>query len=144
MANKNPDKSGLMPAWSATNQPAGAGRKPSKLKKYLKDNGVCSDDVSAMAKYILPMTQQQIIDLIKNEKVPIIMKVFAKGVLADMKNSNFRNLMILLDRAVGTPEQNININSKNTNVNRNMNLEDLTEEEAKAEFFRKIAEANED
>ena len=136
MANKNPDTSGLKPAWSSTNQPKNPGRKPSKLKKYIKENGLDATDVSAMAKYILPMTQSEIQKLMSDPKVPIVMKVFAKGVLADLKNSNFRNLLILMDRAVGKPTETINLNSVNQNHNTNLDFKDMTEADAKDAFFK--------
>lgn len=141
MANSNPNTSGLKPPWSATNQPKGVGRKPSKTKKYIKDNNLSASDVSAMAKYILPMTKSDIYAFIKDDKVPLVMQLFAKGVLADYKNSNYRNLLILLDRAVGKAPENITINSNNQNFNHDLDYNNLSEDDAKTEFFRKLNEA---
>lgn len=144
MANPNPDRSGLQPQWSKENQPKNKnGRKPSKLKKYIKDNNLNYNDVSAMAKYILPMNQEQISDLMKDPAVPIVIKLFAKGVLSDMKNGNYKNLMTLLDRAVGKPKETIEVNSKNQNYNQNIDYSNISEDDAKKEFFRKLEEAQE-
>ena len=140
---QNPNSlANLQPPYSTTNQPKNKnGRKPSKLKKYIKDNNLNYNDISAMAKYVLPMSRSQITEFIKDPSVPVIMQLFAKGVLADMKNGNYRNLMLLLDRAVGKPKEIVEINSKNENYNQNIEYSNLTEDDAKKEFFRKISEA---
>ncbi len=104
-------RANLQAPWSSTNQPKNPGRKPSKLKKYIKDNNIGADDVAAMAKFILPMTQEEIVKLMNDPKVPMVMKVLAKGVLADMKGSHYKNLLALFDRAVGKPKEKIDISA---------------------------------
>jgi len=106
MARPGGTPENLMPPWSSTNQPKGKnGRKPSSVKKYIKDNNLHYDDVAQMAKYILPLNQEQLTDLIKDPKVPFIIRLFAKSVVEDMKKGNLSNIMTLLDRAVGKPKE---------------------------------------
>ena len=106
MANANPNQSGLKPAWSKENQPKGKnGRKPSSVKKYIKDNNLNYYDVSSMAKFILPLNKDQLTKLLQDDKVPFVMRLFARSVLEDMKKGNLNNIMTLVDRAVGKPKE---------------------------------------
>ncbi len=106
MARPGGGPENLRPPWSSTNQPKNKnGRKPSSVKKYIKDNNLTYDDVAQMAKYILPLNKQQLADLIKDDKVPFVIRLFASSVLADLKKGNLSNIMTLIDRAVGKPKE---------------------------------------
>lgn len=109
MANSNPNQSGLKAPFSKTNQPKNRGRKPSSVKKYIKDNNMSYADVAAMSKFMLPLTEDQIKILLTDPKAPFLMRVFAKAVLADIKGGHLTNVMLLIDRAVGKPKESIDI-----------------------------------
>ena len=106
MANPKGSPQNLKPPFSSTNQPKNKnGRKPSSVKKFIKDNNLNYNDVSAMAKYILPLKEEDLKKMIKDPKVPFVMRVFASSVIKDIKNGNLRNVMTLIDRAVGKPKE---------------------------------------
>lgn len=138
-SNQHPNSlANLKPPFSKTNQPKNRGRKPSSIKKYIKENNINYNDVSAMAKYIIPLTQAQIGDLVKDEKAPFMMRLFARAVLQDMKKGYMDNILKLLDRAVGKPKESLEVSGGMDNLNTNINVGDLTPDQAKQMFLDKI------
>jgi len=109
MANPNGNPQNLKPPWSSTNQPKNRGRKPSSVKKYIKDNNLNYNDISIMTKHILPLTNTQLIDLVKNEKAPFMLRLFASAILKDFKKGYIDNIMKIIDRAVGKPREKIEL-----------------------------------
>ena len=105
MARPGGGPENLMAPWSSTNQPKNRGRKPSSVKKYIKDNNLTYDDVAQMAKYILPLNEEGLKKLILDPKTPIIIRTFSKAVFSDLKKSSIHNIMALIDRAVGKPKE---------------------------------------
>jgi hypothetical protein len=94
------------PQWSSTHQPKRKnGRKPSAIKKYIKDNNLNYYDIAALSKYILPLTKDQLATLSKDEKAPFVVRLFAVAVMKDMSRGNLSNIMQLIDRAVGKPKE---------------------------------------
>ena len=93
----------MAPPFSSVQQPKNNGRKPSKLKKYIKDNNLSAHDIAAASKYLLSKNEEEIKDVILDKKIPLLMRVFAKSLLADLKNGNMNNVLKMLDRAVGKP-----------------------------------------
>ena len=128
----------LKPPFSSTNQPKNKGRKPSSVKKYIKSNNLNYNDVSAMAKYIIPLTQSQISDLVKDEKAPFMMRLFARSIMEDMKKGYMDNILKLLDRAVGKPKEQVELSGGLDNTTEIKDYSVLTPEEAKQAFLDKI------
>ena len=128
----------LKPPFSKTNQPKNNGRKPSSVKKYIKSNNLNYNDVSAMAKYIIPLTKAQISDLVKDEKAPLMMRLFARAVMQDMKKGYMDNILKLLDRAVGKPKEQVEVSGGLDNTLDIKDYSILTPEEAKQAFLDKI------
>ena len=101
--------------FSSENQPANRGRKPSRLKKYIEDNGLSATDLSATIKYILPMTEAELKELEKDETQPILMRLFVKAILKDMSSSGTYNLLQLFNRAFGAPKQDVSVTTLDEN-----------------------------
>ena len=118
MGNPNPNTSGLMPPFSSTNQPNNPGRKPSSVKKYIKDNGLNYNDVSAMAKHIIPLTEEEVKALEKNKEAPFMLRLFAKAIRQDLERGYLDNIMKILERAVGKPHEKHQIEAEVTNITR--------------------------
>lgn len=114
MPQDNPNSlANLKPPFSKDNQPKKRGaRKPSSIKKYIKDNNMSYADVSLMSKYILGLTQEQLKDLLTNEKAAFLVRLYAHAVMKDMKNGNLSNVMQIVDRAVGKLKDTIEISGK--------------------------------
>jgi hypothetical protein len=93
-------------------QPANRGRKPSMLKKFLKETGVSSTDVTLLIKNVLfQHNEQGLKDIILDDKQPMIIRLFVRAFLDDFKHGNLRNIETMLDRAMGKPRQDIEVNS---------------------------------
>lgn len=93
--------------FSATYQPPNAGRKPTKLKEFVKDNGISSVDVSNIIKYVLPLNEGELKEIIDDKSKPMIMRMLVKAIVTDVQNGTVNNLMTLLTRAFGSPKQEI-------------------------------------
>lgn len=93
--------------FSSTNQPENNGRKPNKLKKYIDDNGLSSSDITAAIKHVLPLTEEEIKTLGEDKEAPILMRMFVSAIASDVECGTVNNLMRLLDRAFGSPKQDI-------------------------------------
>lgn len=105
------------------------GRRPSKVKKYIKDNNISSADISAMAKYMIPLTQKQLQDLFRDETQPFLMRVFAKAMVEDMKDGKIDNILKILDRAVGKQIDTVIQQHNSVSINYNkMSDEELQNE----------------
>lgn len=109
MANKGGTPANLKPPFSSTNQPKKRGRRPSKLKKYIEDNTLSSTDIGAAAKYLLPKSQTELENILQDKDVPILIRLFARAIVADLKNGNLRNLDKILDRGIGKPMATVDL-----------------------------------
>lgn len=96
--------------FSSTNQSPNRGRKPSMLKKYIKDNNVSRDDVNLVIKNIvMTKTKPELDALCRDEKQPMLVRVLVKAFISDFKSGTLYNLNSMLDRVYGQPEQNVNV-----------------------------------
>lgn len=96
--------------FSSSRQPANNGRKPSQLKKFIKDNNVNREDVALMIKSVLfSKSYDELVDILQDPKQPMIIRLFIKSYLNDFKKGSLINLQYLLDRAFGNPKQEIEV-----------------------------------
>lgn len=96
--------------FSSTNQPANRGRKPSRLKAFIEDNGLSHADLNNTIKYIFPMTEKELNELKNDPEKPILMRLLVGAILKDMENSGLYNVMQLFNRAFGQPKQEVDLN----------------------------------
>ncbi len=102
MANPNPPKEHQ---FSSTNQPANRGRKPSKLKKYFRDNSISSEDTKNAFKHVLGLSIKQLQDIISDPSRPAIIAVAASAVLKDFTKGKLNNTSTILRKAQVESEQ---------------------------------------
>lgn len=105
--NPNIGKEGIPYQFSKTNQPQGAGRKPSQLKKFIKDNNISSLDISNMIKYLAPMNEEKWTEIFTDTKKPMLLRLFASAFLKDFTRGDLQNTMQLINRAFGPPPQHL-------------------------------------
>jgi hypothetical protein len=115
--------------YSATHKPpANNGRKPSQLKKFIKDNNVNREDVALMIKNVLfSKSYDQLVDILQDNKQPMIIRLFIKSYLNDFKKGSLINLQYLLDRAFGNPKQEIEVSG-------NISVDQMSYEEREAKI----------
>ena len=92
----------LKPQFTKTNQPAGKnGRKKSKIKGFITEYELSYADVSALSKSVLQLNEKEIKATTINPDAPIILRLFCRYVLQDLKTGNANNIHMLMDRAIG-------------------------------------------
>lgn len=114
--------------FSSSRQPANNGRKPSQLKKFIKDNNVNREDVALMIKSVLfSKSYDELVDILQDNKQPMIIRLFIKSYLNDFKKGSLINLQYLLDRAFGNPKQEIEVSG-------NISVDQMSYEEREAKI----------
>lgn len=107
MVNENSLKN--LNQFSSTNQPKNNGRKPSHLKKYLKENNIGTTDVRHILGGILLRykTIDQLKDAIKDPKTPPMIIFPLKALLQDYAKGKLDAYKFLAEYGYGLPKQEI-------------------------------------
>ena len=118
--NPNISKEGTNHRFSSTKQPANRGRKPSKLKKWIKENNVGNTDFVAIFRNIIAIhTLEELEELVKDErkkKLPVIVALCISAFLRDMKTGTLTSANTILDRIMGKPTQPVEMNAPELSV----------------------------
>ena len=112
MGNPNIGEEGKATQFSKTNQPKNPGRKPSRLRKYLKDNHLGNDDVSIIMKTLLEKSREELQELIKKPRIPILIAGAAAAMLKDMVKGHSFTLQWLTERGYGKAKELIEHSGK--------------------------------
>jgi hypothetical protein len=104
LANPNPDTSGLR-QFSSTYQPKKNGRKPSVIKKAIKDNGISMDDMMHCFRYVMGKSREELQDIIKDPKESIVIVSAATAMLKDLSKGSLANISTVMRKANIDPEQ---------------------------------------
>ncbi|MDR1399409.1 MAG: hypothetical protein LBJ41_05765 [Treponema sp.] len=111
MAREDGLAAGIRTRFSTEYQPANRGRKPSKLKKWIKENGVSNEDFVAIFKNIIAVHTieelQQMIDGDNKNKLPVIVALCISAFIHDMKTGTLTAANSVLDRIMGKPTQQL-------------------------------------
>ncbi|MDR2536567.1 MAG: hypothetical protein LBD29_11120 [Treponema sp.] len=90
-------------------QPKNPGRKPSKLKKWVKEYNVGAADYKAIFNNIIACkTVEELKDMIKKgnvEKLPVVVIACAAAVVDDIQHGRMTWINTVLDRVMGKPVQ---------------------------------------
>jgi hypothetical protein len=113
MPKEDISTAGIPYRFSSTNQPSNRGRKPSKLKAWIKDHNVSSDDFVALFTTIIAThTLEELEEMVNDEnkpKLPVIIALCISAFLRDMKTGTMTSANTVLDRIMGKPTQQINL-----------------------------------
>lgn len=103
MANEKNLENGKATRFSSTNQPSKRGRKPSILKKWIKEYDIPLRDVQAvMTNLMFAYTLSEIKEIAeKEEGLPVGISVMVKGLAADIQNGGIKTFDKMLDRSFG-------------------------------------------
>jgi hypothetical protein len=97
--------------FSSENQPANRGRKPSKLKKWIKENNVSNEDFIGIFKNIIATHTieelQKMIEGKNKNKLPVIVALCISAFIHDMKTGTLTAANSVLDRIMGKPAQQV-------------------------------------
>jgi hypothetical protein len=102
---------GIRTRFSSEYQPANRGRKPSKLKKWIKENGVSNEDFIAIFKNLIATrTIEELQDMIEGDnkkKLPVVVALCISAFIHDMKTGTLTAANSVLDRIMGKPTQQL-------------------------------------
>jgi hypothetical protein len=102
---------GIRTRFSSTYQPANRGRKPSKLKKWIKENGMSNEDFIGIFKNIIAThTIEELEKMIAGDnkkKLPVIVALCISAFIHDMKTGTLTAANSVLDRIMGKPTQQV-------------------------------------
>ena len=106
--NANIAAHGIHTQFSSTRQPAKAGRKPSRLKKWIKDFDVSKSDIDILARNIIfNYSYKELKQLYKemetDENLPVGIAALISGMLHDIKRGDNKVMNSLFDRIYGKP-----------------------------------------
>jgi hypothetical protein len=111
MAREDGLAAGVRTRFSSTYQPANRGRKPSKLKKWIRENGVSNEDFVAIFKNIIAThTIEELHEMIEGDhknKLPVIVALCISAFIHDMKTGTLTAANSILDRIMGKPTQQV-------------------------------------
>lgn len=111
--------------FSSTYQPKNKnGRKKSKLKEFIKDSELSSDDVSGALKKVLLMNEAELKALGNNKNESILLRGFVKAVTTDISNGTLSNINIMLDRSIGKVTEKSEVKIMDISIGKPPSLED--------------------
>jgi 3-deoxy-D-manno-octulosonate 8-phosphate phosphatase KdsC-like HAD superfamily phosphatase len=111
MPNPNINEHNVRTRFSSEYQPANRGRKPSKLKKWIKENGVSKSDYIAIFNNIIATrTIGELRAMVEGDKkndLPVIVACCISAFIHDATKGTLVSLNTILDRVMGKPSQTI-------------------------------------
>jgi hypothetical protein len=115
MAREDGLAAGVRTRFSSTYQPANRGRKPSKLKKWIKETNVSNEDFIGIFKNIIAThTIEELEKMIGGDnkmKLPMIVALCISAFIHDMKTGTLTAANSILDRIMGKPTQQVILGS---------------------------------
>lgn len=124
---EHPNSKANLNLYSSTNQPKKNGRRPSKLKAFIEESELSAKDVALAIKKIIDMDLEELKELLEDKKQPMLIRLFVKAFLGDFKDGHLKNITSLLDRAIGTANQNVSIDANVSTVAAELSTEERRE-----------------
>ena len=122
--------------FSSDYQPKKNGRKPSKLKKYIKENNLSAVDIKLILGKFYDLPKEKLFELVKDDSTPILISGIASGLLQDMKRGTTYTIQWLIDRGYGKAIERIEVESRSEDIT------DLSHEARAAEIDKLLAKRN--
>jgi nitrogenase molybdenum-iron protein alpha/beta subunit len=102
---------GVRTRFSSEYQPENRGRKPSKLKKWIKENNVSNEDFIGIFKNIIAAhTIEELEEMVEGDnkkKLPVIVALCISAFIHDMRTGTLNAANSILDRVMGKPTQQV-------------------------------------
>jgi hypothetical protein len=129
--------------FTAINQPHNNGRKPSKLRKYIKDNNLSAIDIVLMVKQFYGKSREEIQDMAADPKAPIFISGIAKALLSDFLKGRVEVIAWLTDRGFGKAIEKLELSGRLditqwTPEQRKARIEELKRKENERETKSKV------
>ncbi len=108
--------------------------RPRKFILELKEQGYKLSEVTDSIEILISMTEQELIDINRNENSTVLEKVVASAILKSLKRGDLFSIETLLNRAYGKPKEKVEADITITNhtiklkFGNNEESDDTTEE----------------
>lgn len=110
--------------FSSTYQPKNRGKKPSYMKKWLKENNVGTADIRIVfSNILLAKNLEQMKEIMKDPKTPPLVSFLIGPMLRDAKAGKTTTIQWLTQYAYGLPKQEVE------SLNLNAGVESMTKEQ---------------
>lgn len=113
--------------FSSTNQPKNSGRKKNVFKKFQEKYELSSDDVNTLIEYLLSLSGEKLMKIVKDNKQSALVMNMASAVLHGIKKGDLTAVERLLDRKIGKPKDVVEI--KGNISTSKYNLDRLSDEQ---------------
>ena len=97
--------------FTSSNQPKNNGRKPSQLKRYIKDNNLGIEDVRLIMKFMLTKTEAELEEIQDDVSRPMMVRTIVHAYLHDYESKNMQTLDVMLNRIFGNAEQTVHVDT---------------------------------
>ena len=97
--------------FTSSNQPKNNGRKPSQLKRYIKDNNLGIEDVRLIMKFMLTKTEAELEEIQDDVSRPMMVRTIVRAYLHDYECKNMQTLDVMLNRIFGNAEQTVHVDT---------------------------------
>jgi hypothetical protein len=107
----NPNSRANLKPYTSEFRPKNPGRKPSKLRKYIKDNGITRDDVRLIMKETVfkGLNENDMKAILADTEKPMLIRHFVRAYLNDFKNGSMQNFNTFWTYVFGNEPQDINL-----------------------------------
>jgi hypothetical protein len=141
MGNPNIIQAGIKTRFSDTNRPEKPGRKPSHVKKWMKDFDLSVEDVKIIYKnFLFGKTYGDISDILNNpeerKKLPLSLALQIEILTKAATKGDGRHLEDILSRVIGKPIQGVDIKTSS-----DLEIISMTPEERKKRIAALMKEA---
>lgn len=94
--------------FNSSYQPRKNGRKPSQLKKYIKETEVSLSDLKLIFKSVIfAKSESELMSILANKEEPMVVRILVRAYLEDFKKGKIDNTERLFDRIYGKADQPI-------------------------------------
>ncbi len=119
--NLNPKTDHLTPWQSGQPSPNPMGRRP-KFVTTLKKMGYAKSEINDVILVMLAMTENELIEIISRDDINILELTICKALLLNVKRGSLNALEILLNRSLGLPVRQAEVQLKQEEYSVTLNL----------------------
>lgn len=105
----SPQQLANLKPFSKDNPPKSPGRRRSKIKDMIEETDLSSQDVAALTKMLFDMSKGELEKTMNDESKPILVRVYARSILQDLKNGNISCVETIANRTFGKPREMISL-----------------------------------
>jgi len=128
---EHPNSLANLKKFTTTYRPKNPGRKPSHLKKWIKEHNVSAQDVRLLLTGILTKAKsiEDLTDILRDPKTPPIILFPLRALISDYSKNKTDTYKFLLEYGFGPPLQEIRHSGgmENTNINMEISYEERQE-----------------